>query len=166
MTYTVLVTGSRTYDDEQEIRDALAPTIAAHGPENVTVRHGHCRKGADELIDRIATAWTGVTVQRRPADWATCKGPQCTPHHRRQRRDGTTYCPAAGVIRDAEMVDEGAEECLAFIDPCAKRGCRKARPHGSHGATATADLAEAAGIPTRRFPQETHQRHRPAPPRT
>jgi hypothetical protein len=53
------------------------------------------------------------------------------------------------------MVAAGADLCLAFIDPCTKQGCRKIQPHGSHGASHTADLAEKAGIPTRRFPEDS-----------
>jgi hypothetical protein len=50
------------------------------------------------------------------------------------------------------MVDDGAHLCLAFIDPCTDARCRKKEPHGSHGATETARMAEEAGIPARRFP--------------
>lgn len=146
MTYRILITGSRTWSDEQAIRDALATIISQHGPENVTVVHGACPTGADALADRIATAWTGLTVEHHPANW---------------RRYGNS----AGHHRNAVMVNLGADQCLAFINPCASPKCRNPRPHGSHGAATTADLAEAAGIPTRRYPQEQHTtRHTPAQP--
>jgi hypothetical protein len=49
------------------------------------------------------------------------------------------------------MVSLGADRCLAFIGPCTSPRCRKAGPHPSHGASGCADLAEAAGIPVRRW---------------
>ncbi len=132
-TFRVLITGSRPWKDEQAIRDALASVIALQGPENVTVVHGAASRGADAIADRVATSWGGgLTVERHPADWAR--------HGRR-----------AGFVRNAEMVALGADVCLAFIDPCADAKCRKSEPHGSHGASRTADLAEKAGIPTRRY---------------
>ncbi|MEW1846248.1 NADAR domain-containing protein [Nonomuraea angiospora] len=150
--YVVLVTGSRTWTDAHTMHDVMAAIVAEHGPGRVTFRHGRCRKGADMMCDRIARQ-LGAHVEQRPADWDVCAGPDCTPAHRKPRRDGATYCPGAGIHRDAAMVDEGAHESLAFIDPCADRRCRKREPHGSHGATETARMAEEAGIPVRRFPE-------------
>jgi hypothetical protein len=49
------------------------------------------------------------------------------------------------------MVNLGADIALAFIGPCIKPRCPRPQPHGSHGASGCADLAEATGIPTRRF---------------
>jgi hypothetical protein len=54
----------------------------------------------------------------------------------------STHGRRAGFVRNAQMVDTMPDVCLAFIR------------NGSRGATMTADLAEAAGIPTRRYTQE------------
>lgn len=115
----VLVTGSSTWTDEQEIRTQLAYLASAHGPENITVVHGACPRGADAIADRVARGWGGgMQVETHPADWDRGKG--------------------AGFRRNARMVELGADVCLAFIRD------------GSKGATHCADLAEKAGIPTRR----------------
>jgi hypothetical protein len=49
------------------------------------------------------------------------------------------------------MVNAGADLCAAFLGPCVKAGCDVPQPHASHGGSHCADLAEKAGIDTRRF---------------
>lgn len=121
--YRVLVTGSRDWNDRPAIHEALMAVayIDAVGP--FVVVHGMCPSGADA----IASRWVGyfgeriqVTEETHPANW---------------RINGKR----AGFIRNAHMVDLGADICLAFIR------------NGSRGASHTAALAEQAGIVTKRW---------------
>jgi hypothetical protein len=128
-TYRVLVTGSRDWADYAAVM-AVLDAVAAEHPELVVV-HGHCPTGADRYAD-VWAQMAGLRPERHPADWA---------------RHGK----AAGFRRNAEMVGLGADVCLAFIGPCTSKTCRVPPPHGSHGASHTAGLAEKAGIPTCKF---------------
>lgn len=150
----VLITASRTWD-RADLVDAELDLVAADARTNrlaVTVVHGGAAGG-----DRIAGAWARgraadgwpVREEVHPADWEGPCTPRCTVGHR-QGRSGSldTYCPAAGMYRNAAMVALGAFLLLAFLDPCAKPRCRKPQPHDSHGADECLQLAEQAGIRT------------------
>lgn len=125
--YRILVTGSRDWDDVRALRSALNGVLAGL-PDlatPVTVVHGDCPNGAD----RQASVWVRdcqrgplfvVTEEKHPANW---------------QLDGKR----AGFIRNARMVNLGADVVLAFIKD------------GSRGASHTAALAEEAGIPVRRY---------------
>lgn len=114
----VLVTGSRIWSDYVAVRDALLEQMEVD-PELVIV-HGDCPRGADALADRFfreaVAGGAQVAIERHPADW-------------------NGHGKSAGFIRNQQMVNAGADICLAF--PLGRspgtRHCMKA--------------AERAGIP-------------------
>jgi hypothetical protein len=115
----ILITGSRAWTDRTAIATGLTQAIRSRNPRparhQVTIVHGAAR-GADTIAAEIAAAW-GCNVEDHPvtrADWDAPCTPQCQPGHRRTRRDGTTYCPAAGTRRNQHMVDSGADLCIGF----------------------------------------------------
>ncbi|MFH8336928.1 SLOG family protein [Streptomyces sp. AM6-12] len=124
--YRILVTGSRDWPHLSVVIRALdeARATVPHG-QPVIVVHGDCPNGAD----RFAKTWArrnsahGITEEAHPAQW----------------RVNGTLDRSAGFRRNADMVDLGANLCLAFIR------------NGSRGASHTAALAERAGIPVRRY---------------
>lgn len=128
--YRVLVTGSRTWDDQRTVWQAIAAAVTANAPRTATVVlvHGACPQGADAHAAAWVRAARGdnrrpVTEETHPANW----------------RPNGVLDKSAGFARNAEMVALGADVCLAFIR------------NGSRGASHTARLAEEAGIETRRW---------------
>lgn len=92
MTWRVLLTGSRTWDEAALLRCVLA---RVWHPQAVLV-HGACRTGADMLADACWGAWGGQ-IERHPAQWA----------------DRSRGHPA--WVRNRRMVTLGASVCVAFI---------------------------------------------------
>lgn len=136
--YRVLVTGSRNWTDMSTVAKPLTALLAACTVlgDRFVVVHGACPRGADA----IAQEW---------AEWHRDHGAPIEIEQHRAEDHGPW--PACGPIRNQHMVSLGAAACLAFIGPCTSTRCRRPQPHGSHGATGCADLAAAAGIPTRRW---------------
>lgn len=95
MGFRILVTGSRDWQSVDDIRRILSAYADTHGPENVTVVHGACPRGADTMADGVALS-LGCRVERWPAAW-------------------DLYGRRAGFVRNADMVAKGANVCLAFI---------------------------------------------------
>lgn len=118
----ILITGSRTWTDVTQIELQLRIACAKYLPSAIVIVHGDCHRGADHIADQYARRHR-LTVEAHPADW---------------RPDGVLD-KGAGFRRNAEMVQLGADLCLAFI-----------RNH-SRGATHCANLAERSGITVRRF---------------
>jgi hypothetical protein len=113
--FRVLVTGSRTWSDVDAIVRELE-VVQAHEGEQVVLVSGNCH-GADVMAEEVAVKF-GWMIERHPADWKT--------HGKR-----------AGFIRNGEMVELGADYCLAFIQD------------ESAGATNTVVKARIAKIPTK-----------------
>src|SRR3954467_15365657 len=143
--YRVLVTGSRDWQKVEVVRFALdyAFCEAAHTGRPLTVVHGACPAGAEaqgpDAPNSPTTPALPVKTEPHPANW-----------HINGKR--------AGFIRNAHMVNLGADVCLAFI----KDGTRRA----SH----TAALAEQPPTPppspsrqASRHGGGPHDRTRPPP---
>lgn len=111
----LLVTGSRFYTDRNKLMgalmDARSDLRGVGGPtDGITLVHG-AAPGLDSLAAWVWHSW-GLTTEAHPADWDRACDALCT--HQPRFRDGVPYCPAAGYIRNQEMVDLGADLCLAF----------------------------------------------------
>lgn len=112
----LLITGSRTWESQETIGNAILATLDdwALPPQDVILVSGNCPIGADYMAEQAAYK-LGMEVELHPADW--------NKHGKR-----------AGFVRNAEMVDLGADRLLAFIRDESK------------GATMTLNLATKAGI--------------------
>jgi YspA, cpYpsA-related SLOG family len=106
----ILVTGSRHWSDYERVSFGLATaieTLMAKFPEDktITLIHG-AAPGADSLADNfmfrsrkfLAQKGYTVVIDPHPADW-------------------DKHGKAAGPIRNQEMVDLGADICVAFVAP-------------------------------------------------
>jgi len=130
----VLVCGSRTWTDIDAVfgsLDLLADK-AHELNEPMVVVHGAAKDGADAMADRWVRerrmlGWP-VVAERHPAKW-------------------WEYGQGAGKIRNSEMVQLGADACVAFLGPCVKDRCKEPKPHPSHGTVDCAAKAAEAGIP-------------------
>ena len=122
----ILVTGGRSWSDYWTINDAILDASCWQDicwfddfdSKSITVIHGNAR-GADTLAGQVAETH-GMSVEVHPARW-------------------DIYGRGAGPIRNQEMVDSGADICLAFLMP------------GSVGTADCVKRAEKAGIEVRKF---------------
>ena len=112
----ILVTGSRDWDDPQEVNDTLFMLGFGFRDEEITLVAGSCRSGADRYAEEYAED-RGWKIERHPADWLG-------------------WGKQAGFVRNQQMVDLGADVCVAF------------RKNHSPGTTHCGEAAEKAGIHT------------------
>lgn len=94
MTFTIIVTGSRDYHVGYRITDALAQ-IARSYEYDIFVKVGDCSTG----VDKYVISWCETALENKfkifKANW-------------------TKYGKKAGPIRNHEMVDSGADLCIAW----------------------------------------------------
>lgn len=120
MTLRILVTGSRDWTDPIPVQQALEQALTLSSIGAPVLVHGAAR-GADTLAERawkhLQSARPGylASPEQHPANW-------------------TKYGKAAGPIRNAYMVNLGANVCLTFARP------------GSVGTFDCARKARMAGI--------------------
>lgn len=131
-TYTILITGSRDWDNFESIKRRILESIAEwlkDNPENrskplhswLTIVHGGCPTGADKLADIFARQTLNCKVIIYHADWKK-------------------YGKRAGPLRNLFMVERSeADACLAFIKD------------NSKGATGCYAAAKRFGIPSEKF---------------
>lgn len=124
----LLITGSR--DIPAEKRHTVQMKIwevyltMKERDEALLVVHGDCPSGADHwarlMVEMaVESGMRGIGQERHPANWNGTDG------------------RAAGFVRNQEMVDLGADQCVAF----------KLRGAGNKGTSHCAGRAAAAGIP-------------------
>lgn len=129
ITYRMLITGSRVWDEPRTVADVLGHYLrAAHDRGGrLVVVHGAALGGADHLAAGWVAKWRGrgypVDMEAHPARWSAPCEPDGVPPckqgtsrfpHRHSRSDGTTYCPMAGHRRNQHMVDTRPLVCAAF----------------------------------------------------
>lgn len=133
----ILVTGSREWASYLDVYNAIRLYAAeASKDSDVTIVHGGAR-GADSFAGQVAQD-LGMIEEAHPANWDSC-GPDCNRSHMRTRYNGELYCPRSGFVRNAEMVNLGADICLAFYKGASK------------GTDMCAKLADKAGIKVHKF---------------
>lgn len=106
----VIVTGGRNFNDRALVAYAFG-YLLGNDRQDVTIVHGDA-PGADTIAAEVAET-VGYQVEPHPADW-------------KRYRNG------AGPIRNAEMIDTGADLVIAFP--------------GGRGTANCCSLAEVAGI--------------------
>lgn len=113
----ILITGSRTWLDRNVIHRAISEWVRDNVPQNevTIVVHGDNPKGADRMAKEFAEAMWWLEPEPHPADWSWGK--------------------AGGNYRNQDMVDLGADVCLAF------------NRNDSSGTKDCVKRARAAGIP-------------------
>jgi hypothetical protein len=98
----ILITGSRSWPEENVIRDAFKKVVAENPGEKITLVSGACPQGADRMGEDVARD-LGWELELHPADWGALG-------------------KSAGFVRNSHMVKLGADRLLAFVHNNSKGG--------------------------------------------
>lgn len=130
----VIITGSRDWDDEVAVRNALSLIALGHGGGPITMYHGACPTGADAIADQYATEldWE---VKRFPAKW-------------------DLHGKAAGPIRNGQMVSALLVDMADRWEPNLIVAFIR---NGSRGASDCLRNARESGIPWVTYTQTDKQ---------
>lgn len=130
----LMVTGSRTWTNEHLMERVLsAAYVHLQGHKNeITLVHGGCPTGADQMADRIwrpTLRYLAAPPEVHPADWSKGKG--------------------AGFARNIEMAQSDIDLCVAFAMPCTDGDqCDRYAPwHITHGTEHAASACRIEGVP-------------------
>jgi hypothetical protein len=128
----IIVTGDRNWHAHDLVEQVLNRLLQRYGPGFIIV-HG----GATGIDRAFAEACDdlGVEQEAHPARWEELDAPGAVIRYRANR---TSYNANAGPIRNQEMVDLGADLCIAFHRAIS----------ASKGTKDCARRAIEAGIPT------------------
>lgn len=124
----VIVCGSRDFviaqgiESTSDIIGTVMEGIANNFMDSVTIVHGDSGN-ADKEAGACAAVAEELSVEPHPALWEAPCRETCNPGHRRDR-GGISICPAAGVYRNQEMLDAGAQLVIAFSEQPVSRGAR------------------------------------------
>lgn len=117
--HVVLVTGSRSWNDEKSMRETFNDAWRDWGPQHVTrpvLVSGHCPEGADVTAERLWRA-AGFEIRTFPAAWSA-------------------HGKGAGFQRNQEMVDAAQ----VFRDAGAQVLCTSVRESSGRGYVPTPRL--------------------------
>ena len=149
----ILVTGSRDWVDRVAISRAIFRYLSVTVPLTAELTPGGTEVRYRDISDTVIVHGAARGADLLTASWAAgCVPPIRTEAHPVTRADWQRNPRIAGYLRNSHMVGLGADVCIAFIMPCKKIDCHRIEPHGSHGASHTADLAESVDILTIRVP--------------
>lgn len=136
--HTLMVTGSREYNDLRALSEVLARYADIHNEDfpdvPLVLISGHAQRGADVLAEMVWPDYGPVLTE--PAEWQVH-----TPERCKCANDPTaTYCKLAGIVRNEKMVTTYKPSVvIAFYEPSA----------ANRGTNHAADYARSKDIPVR-----------------